>query len=501
VRTIRALALLALASALSAAAQSGEAPCGAVRTTTLAPCAASTFGALDGAPIGASDLDADLQKRVAGVDAAVAEARRRALDAEIADVRLHLEAERRRSTFRDFWEREIFRKTPRPSDGDVNALFEKWKKWYPATTLADLRPRLEGVVRAKNRAKREEAVAASLKDRFPSVPGADPAAPDLAPDAVLATVGGRKITTASASTRLLAAGFAVRRDLYYAERGAVERTLHLRLIKAEADRRGVTVEALRRAEIDDKVVPPTADEISHAWEKEEGAGKRPTDEERRAVAADLRQERADELEDALDRTLRAARRVDVSVPEPAVPVLELDAAGGPSRGPSGAPVTVVEYADFECPHCAKAWLAAEEALRPYGDRVRYVYRNFPLPSHGHALKAAEAARAADAQGRFFPMAALMFRNQRALDGPSLKKYAAEAGCDPSRFAADLDGGRLTADVLLEARAGERAGVSGTPTFFVNGVWLKWESTDVPGIRAAVDAALAKASSAKASARE
>ena len=152
-------------------------------------------------------------------------------------------------------------------------------------------------------------------------------------------------------------------------------------------------------------------------------------------------------------------------------------------------MTVVEYADFECPHCAKTWRAVEEALKPYGGRVRYVFRNFPLPFHEHALEAAEAARAAQAQGRFFEVADLLFRNQKALDTPSLKKYAAEAGCDAARFAADLDGGRYAADVLLEARDGERVGVAGTPMFYVNGVWLRWESADVAGIRAAVDAAL------------
>lgn len=496
-RIVRTLALAALAAARPAVSQSGEAPCAAVHTTTFVPCDAPAVkdsrGALatvDGAPLGAGDLDAELKKRIAGLDAAVAQARRLALDAEIADVRLHLEAERRKLSFRDFWEREVLRRTPRASEADLRALFEKWKPWYPGRTLADLRPRLEGVVLARNRARREAEIAGSLTERFPSTGGADPGAPNLAPDAVLATVSGRKIT--AASPRVLSAGFAVRRDLYYAEREALEKAVSERLFKAEAGRRGVTAEALRKAEIDDRVVVPTAEDVSRAWERVMGPGKAPTDEEREAVAADLKQERADELAAAFDKTLRAGRRVDVSLPEPEAPVLVLDLAGAPARGSARAPVTVVEYADFECPHCAKAWEAAEEALEPYGDRVRYVYRNNPLPIHEHALKAAEAAAAAHAQGRFFDLAPRMFRNQNALDTPSLKKRAAEAGCDAARFAADLDRGRYTANVLLEARDGERYGVAGTPFFFVNGVWLKWESTDVKGIRAAVEAALAKA---------
>lgn len=94
----------------------------------------------------------------------------------------------------------------------------------------------------------------------------------------------------------------------------------------------------------------------------------------------------------------------------------------------------------------------------------------------------------------------MFRNQEALDVPSLKKYAAASGCDAARFAADVDGGRYTADVLLEERGAVRVGVVGTPMFYVNGVWLRWESTDVRGIRAAVDAALARAGAAPAAAK-
>ncbi len=443
-RFVRTLGLVALAGTVPLAAQSGEAPCAAVKTTGFIPCDApkvpAAIATLDGAPLGTADLDAQLQKRIAGVDAAVADARRAALEAEIADVRLHLEAERRGVSFRDFWEADVLRKTPPVTDADVDAAFEQAKKWFPGKTVADLRPRLESVALAANRVKREAELAASLKERYPLVSGADPNAPGLARDAVLATVGPRKITAASAAVRLDAAGYGVRRDLYYAEMDAVENAAHARLLKAEGERRGVPPESLEKDRVDVGE--------GHAVK----------------FLADL----------------------------PAPPVLVPDVAGAVSRGPANAPVTVVEYADFECPHCSKAWMAAEEALEPYGDRVRYVFLNFPLPFHERALKAAEAGRAAARQGRFFELAGIMFRNQKMLDVPSLRKYAAEAGCDAERFVADVDGGRLAPDVLLEQRGGERLGVDGTPMFFVNGVWLRWESTDVAGIRAAVDAALVKA---------
>jgi protein-disulfide isomerase len=395
--SVRALGLAALLAFPPEAAVAEDVPCGAVKTPSLAPCDAPKTAA-----------DAERERRLAAVAAAVGDARRAALDAEISDVRLHLEAERRGLAFRDFWEAEVLGKTPPASDADLAAAFEQAKTWYPGKTAADLRPLLESVVLAGNRARREAELAASLKEAYPLVPGADPNAPVLSPGAVLATVGSRRITAASAGASLDVAGFAVRRDLHY--------------------------------------------------DAAEGAEKPPL---------------------------------------PESPVQALDLAGAAARGPSNAPVTVVEYADFECPHCSKAWEAAEEALKPYGGVVRYAFHNFPLPNHERAQKAAEAARAADAQGRFFEMARLMFRNQKALDDAALKRYAAEAGCDPARFAADLDSRRFRTDVLLEVRAGGRAGVDGTPTFFVNGRWLPWEAADVAGIRAAVDAALVKAGVAPA----
>ena len=443
-RIVRTFGLLALAGTAPLAAQTGGAPCAAVMTPGFVPCDApktpAALATLDGASLSAAEFDPELQKRIAGVDDAVAAARRAALEAEVADVRLHLEAERRGVSFRDFWEAEVLRKTPPASEADVAAGFEQAKKWYPGKTVADLRPLLESVVLAGNRARREAEVAASLKERYPLVPGADPNAPGLAPDAVLATVGGRVITASSAATRLDAAGYSVRRELFYDELDAVQRVAGSRLLRAEAARRGVTPEALPK--------------------------------------------------DKVDFGKRHAVKLLAELPPP--PALAIDVAEAPSRGPANAPVTVVEFADFECPHCSKAWANVEEALKPYGDRVRYVFLNFPLPFHERALAAAEAGLAAAAQGRFFDFAGILFRNQQALDAASLRKYAAEAGCDATRFAADLDSGRFEADVLLEERRGERLGVDGTPAFFVNGVWLRWESGDVAGIRAAVDAALVKA---------
>jgi protein-disulfide isomerase len=501
------LGLVALVSAVPAAAQARDVPCAALKTQSLPPCdapaAGPTLATVDGAKVTASELDEAVRKRIDGLDAAVQEARRKALDAEVADALLRLEAERRKVSLRDLWEAEVMRRTAPPSEESLRKEFEDWKKWYPDTAFDELRKRLASVVLGTNLEKREAEFARSLKDRFPVTMGRDPNIPDLPADAVLATVGGSKVTRASAKTRLDAAAFNARDSVYHAERGALEKVVTERLVKAEAEKRGISPEALRKAEIEDRIAKPTDDEIAQEWEKWGEKTKGGLDAARSRVSDFLRLRRKEALEEELDRKLRASREIKVDLPGPVAPVVEIDLAGAASRGPVDAPVTLVEFADFECPHCGKMWPLVEEALKPYGARVRYAFRNFPLPFHEFALEAAMAARAAQRQGRFFELAGLLFTNQRALSRPDLVRWASKAGLDVDRFSRELEAGADAADVLLEKKGGERVGVQGTPMFFVNGVFAGWEVRDVAGIRAVVDAALAKAAPAppaKAAAR-
>jgi protein-disulfide isomerase len=132
----------------------------------------------------------------------------------------------------------------------------------------------------------------------------------------------------------------------------------------------------------------------------------------------------------------------------------------------------------------------EEVLKAYGNRVRFVVRNFPLSKHVHARKAAEAADAANAQGKFFEYTALLFKRQSALDVPSLKKYATEVGLDRARFDAALDSGAFATEVKHDIDDGEIYGINATPTIFINGVMLNTLTAEA--LRAAIDKALSKA---------
>jgi protein-disulfide isomerase len=139
-------------------------------------------------------------------------------------------------------------------------------------------------------------------------------------------------------------------------------------------------------------------------------------------------------------------------------------------GPADAPVTLLEYGDYECPHCGRAHPIVSAVLRRLGSQVRFAYRHFPLTQiHPHAQHAAEIAEAAAEQGQFWAMHDLLFENQEALDDEDLLEYAAELGIDPEWAASALAGQQYTDEVQRDFMSGVRSGVNGTPTFFINGV--------------------------------
>lgn len=138
-------------------------------------------------------------------------------------------------------------------------------------------------------------------------------------------------------------------------------------------------------------------------------------------------------------------------------------------GPDDAPVTLVEYGDYECPYCGMAYPIVKAAQHMLGSELRFVFRNFPLAeSHPHARLAAQAAEAAAAQGRFWEMHDMLYEHQDALETEDLIGYAKSLGLDAPQLARDLDAGTYAKRVRDDFRSGVRSGVNGTPTFFVNG---------------------------------
>jgi protein-disulfide isomerase len=139
-------------------------------------------------------------------------------------------------------------------------------------------------------------------------------------------------------------------------------------------------------------------------------------------------------------------------------------------GPADAPVTLVEYGDYECPYCGMAHPIVASIIRQMGDSLRFAFRHFPLTRlHPHAEHAAEMAEAAGSRGKFWPMHNLLFQNQHALDDEDLLSYAARLGIPPEWAASALPSHTFAERVREDFMSGVRSGVNGTPTFFINGV--------------------------------
>jgi len=179
-----------------------------------------------------------------------------------------------------------------------------------------------------------------------------------------------------------------------------------------------------------------------------------------------------------------------SANQPLAPELAASIAKGkaPAFGPEDAKVTVVEFSDFQCPYCSRAATAVDQIKEKYGNRVRFVFRQFPLPMHENARGAAEAALAANAQGKFWEFHDKMFQNQSKLTRDSLEGMAKEAGLDVAAFKKALDSKAYAADVDADMKLGESVAVNGTPTMFINGARVQ-NPSDFAAISAQIEGAL------------
>jgi formate-nitrite transporter family protein len=153
----------------------------------------------------------------------------------------------------------------------------------------------------------------------------------------------------------------------------------------------------------------------------------------------------------------------------AVLTMPVDADRDHVQGSATAAVTLVQYGDYECPYCGAAYPIIREVQSRMGDRLRFVFRNFPIPtSHPHAEQAAEAAEASDAQGRFWEMHDMLYENQRRLRDEDLLAYAERLELDVERFAKELEEHVHAERIHEDFMSGVRSGVNGTPTFYING---------------------------------
>jgi protein-disulfide isomerase len=301
----------------------------------------------------------------------------------------------------------------------------------------------------------------------PSKPSRQPA-----PSEVVAKVGNDPITIEEVDARALqepATSFGSAKlvqALYMARRGTIELIVANRLLDAEAKARGIDRPTLIEREIASKAPAPTEADIQ-AWYQANPArvNGATLDKVRDPIRSLLAQERVETARASFVESLKAKTNITILLDPPRFEVAD---GGRPARGPAKAPIEVIEFSDFQCPFCQRANPTVEQVLKTYGDKIKFVYRHYPLPNHPNARPAAEASACAEVQGKFWEYHDRLFANAAGLTDPDLKAHAAALGLDTAKFNTCFDNRQQKAGIDKDMADGEAIGVTGTPAFFING---------------------------------
>jgi protein-disulfide isomerase len=262
----------------------------------------------------------------------------------------------------------------------------------------------------------------------------------------------------------------VYQQLYQVRKAALDEIVADRLVEQEAKARGVTKEALLEQEVTSKIVAVSDADVEKFYnENRARMGGKPLEEMKDPIRQFLTAQNQQQARQAMVDRLSAKTKLEVVLDAPRVTVTVRE--GEPMKGPATAPITLVEYSEFQCPFCSRVGPTVQQVMKTYGDKVRLVFRDYPLPFHDKARPASEAAQCAHAQGKFWEYHDTLFANQNALDAESLKKHAADLGLDTAKFNQCFDEGRYKSVVERNFTEGQVLGVSGTPAFFINGRFL------------------------------
>ena len=294
------------------------------------------------------------------------------------------------------------------------------------------------------------------------------------PSTPVAKIGGKTITAGELDE-------AVKKDLaqleqqyqeqrYQIRKNQLDAMLRQRAFDEKAKSKGITREELVKQEIAAKIPEPSADEIRALYDRAKAGGQQlpPLDQVKEQIAGYIKNQKGQGMLAEYYDQLKKDMDIQVLLPPYQPPKVAVDATG-PTKGAANAPVTIVEFSDYECPYCVRAEPIVREVLAAYPGKIRLVYRDYPLPMHAKAPKAAEAAHCAGDQGKYWEMHDKLFGANGKIDVPDLKAAAREVpGIDGGKFDQCLDSGVKAKEVEMHKKAGDDAGVSGTPAFFVNG---------------------------------
>lgn len=260
---------------------------------------------------------------------------------------------------------------------------------------------------------------------------------------------------------------------YQAESQGLDQMVVTRILEAEAKAAGkADVDTLLKDEIESKVEPPTEAEMREFYQvmQRQMRGAAYDDVKDRIAGEVLRRKQGERFAVYIEG-LRTKYGVKNTLPAPVLPRIPVSVDDDPSKGPAEAKVTIVQFAEFQCPYCGKAGEAVDKVLETYGDDVRMVFRDFPLSFHPRAIPAAVAANCAGEQGKYWEMHDALMSNQRALEEADLSGHATSLQLDLSKWNTCRQDPTQTAEVMKDFEDGQAVGVSGTPAFFINGIMI------------------------------
>lgn len=238
-----------------------------------------------------------------------------------------------------------------------------------------------------------------------------------------------------------------------------------RLMRLEATKRGISPQQLEQDEIVAKTAPISADQVNTFYEANKQRIRQPLEQIKPRIEDYLQRQEQQKRRQTFLKTLRQQYAVKIALQAPTV---DVKADDDPFIGPANAPVTIIEFSDFQCPYCRRVQPTLKRLLQEYEGKIKLVFRDFPLHNiHPQAQKAAEAAQCAADQQQFWPYHDKLFADTR-LQIEDLKRFAQELDLDLEQFNACLDGGKYTREVAQDMQDGANAGVNSTPSFFVNG---------------------------------
>jgi protein-disulfide isomerase len=305
----------------------------------------------------------------------------------------------------------------------------------------------------------------SAKKQGKTPPGA--AAGGLQPASPAAVVGDVSITLAEIDAEAAPSLRQVRQQEFDIRKATAESMLNKRVVDKEAAARGISADELLKKEVTDKVADATPAEIDSWYEQNKArVGNQTKEQLAPQIAQMLRGQKTTDLQRNFYKELRRKHGARVLL-EPSR--MEVAVDDDPARGPAKAPVTIVEFSDFQCPYCSRAETVVDEVFKKYPDQVRLVFRDYPLSFHANASTAAQGGECAEEQGKFWEMHRAMFANQQKLAAADLVETAGTIGLNKDKFKQCLDSEKYKAEVEKDFEDGQKYGVSGTPTFFINGI--------------------------------